>query len=332
MNGSGFTTDRMLSRIATYLQTLRLQTAMVTSAALWIGYASINIPDIKALAVLTLLGMLIHIWGFGLNEVQDAEYDSEKDESGSHPIAEGKVSKDIVKIIVNSSLILSIFLAAVIIEESFGYIAYTIMIITGYIYNKFSKQIWYSNFVLSAWAFAMTFIGASIAGAVTIYTFSFAVLLSAQIFVQVIQGDLKDINGSEETLAEKLGVEVNEQAISYSWKFNFVLYLFKFIIQLPLAVAIFWSNLVSPHGGGVVIFSVFTLLFIATAIRWPINELDRGKIKERSAQHEIISMAFIAWTIYPVSASVAVFMCLAPPVWYGFVNRIIYDNVLNPSI
>lgn len=320
-------------RLKEWVKISRVQTALVTALAIWLGYATVKPLDFSTFIILGIVGILIHIWGFMLNEVNDKEYDKEHSNEG-HPLTNGYVnSSDASKVAWlcgAASLLISAFML-----NTLGTILLLTSFIAGEAYNTFSKRHWWSNLYLSAWALLLSFAGAAYAGGFSIYTVALGLALSIQIFVQVIQGDMKDINSPEVTMAERAGVVCDsDNVMKYPSAFRKGINVLK-AIEGALVYYVVITNINTGNTLDMVIFTLFALasaIFISTSTFYMTATLDRDKIKRRSSIHELSAILMIGISSYWLDYASAIVIALAPIVWYALFNKLLHSGTLNPDI
>lgn len=325
-----------MATLKEWVKVTRIQTAAVTMLSLWVGHMVVSPLDIESTLVLGFIGLGVHIWGFTLNEVYDAEYDKKFGLDTGHPIATGVIDKEDAQILAWSSGATALLAYMIAVSSPFGFLALVLSFGHGYMYNIRSKKDWFSNAYLAAWVFFMVLAGALSAGGINFPVVLVGLILAIQIFVQVIEGDMKDIQGPESTFAEWLGVKVDEYTneIEYSVHFIGGLLLWKAAEAAMIFMLIIWVQELSTARGliNIGMFIVVAALFGETLRGWLVNTLDRDKIKEQSSKHEIVSIVFLAVGLLGYDMYGAVLVALIPIVWYIGVNSAIHRGSLNPDI
>jgi len=316
-----------------WIKISRIQTGMVTALSLWVGYASVEQLSIPVFGTLGIIGLLVHVWGFMLNEIKDKEYD-ERYSSTGHPLTSDEISTRHANIVAWLSGLIAVGISYIVFGLNFGLILMLFSFIAGTMYNIYSKQHWWSNVYLSAWVLLLTFSGAAFAGSFSIYTLFIGIALSIQIFVQVIEGDLKDIKGPENTMAERAGVKCYGEVIEYPLWFRNSINILK-MVELSLLGYIVYDNLQFSLLSDLVALTAFTIIasiFIATTTLYLTKKLDRDEIKKRSSIHELSSIIMFGITIYWLDNSSSILIALAPVVWYILINKLMYSSSTNPDI
>jgi len=320
----------MNEKIRQWIKVSRIQTAFVTMLALWAGYITVSPLTVGDTVILGAIGLSIHIWGFIDNEIADAKYDR-KYGDGDHPIAQGKIDP-------TTALIVSVFSAGVAILISAyigGTFAMLIMLsfIPGFAYNRYSKKHWWSNIYLTIWASILVIAGSYYIGEPNDITLMITGAIAIQIFVQVMEGDMKDLAGHENTFMEKLGVSLNitsTKVINTKWAEILVsiLKIGEFILTSTAA----FSSLQEGFWIGLLMFVPAGGIFLFTHNLWIVKDYDRGQIKMVSSLHELSSIIFLGVCFTFMHIISGVFIMLMPVVWYIGVNNLVHSGALNPDI
>lgn len=347
----------LTERLKSWIKTTRIQTAMVTALAIWIGYITVSPLMIRDVIILGIIGILVHIWGFTLNEVEDYKYDKVHDDVEGHLIAQGKVHAGSARMLAWISAALAIGLIAVSGANIYSVLTLAISFVPGYAYDKFSKEHWWSNGYLSAWSILMVLTGALYAGKPTIYTGLIAVAVGIQIFVQVIQGDLKDLRGSECTFAGVCGVNLTDVAnqsiipsgkngnsvtmnksdsnfVSYSKTFISIVYGMKFlevaVILMVVAMTLEVTTIASKLWATIAL--IVGVIFIGTASAFLVYVYDRDTIKKKSSTHELVSILLLGLGVFELDPRGALIIIFVPIIWYVGTNFVLHSSALNPDV
>jgi 4-hydroxybenzoate polyprenyltransferase len=347
----------MKHKIPSWVKTMRVQTALVTSLALWVGYISVNPLNIQSAIVIGVVGVLFHIYGFTMNEVKDRKYDSSIDNDSVHPIAEGKVDPKLASHVAWGSYFASVLVSMLSGYSPAGSVILAVSVIPAYAYNRYSKTHWWSNIYLSIWASMMVLSGALHAGQPNQVTALLMGIVAIQTFVQVMQGDLKDLTGDEKSVCRILGVtltsgkkyankklsmsiQTDDQTSSqnsvviYTKKFVGIVYSLKFI-ELGLLAWVSYTALAQNISMtllyGVAYFSLI-ICFVTTLSMFMVYVYQRSKIKKYSSMHELTWVLLIGLSLYTIDPRSGVLVGVAPVIWYLVVNKVMHSGSLNPDI
>lgn len=326
---------RKVNRFQQWLKVGRIQTAMVTALALWVGYVTVADLTPTTFVALGVVGILLHTWGFVLNEVKDKEYDERYSDSSGHPLAGGDISTAHANAVAWVAGGIAVTFCTIIFNSLFGILLLLMSFAAGTFYNIYSKRHWWSNAYLSIWVLLLTLSGAAFAGSFSIFTWAIGGALAIQIFVQVIEGDMKDILGPEHTMAERMGVRCSSDNIMcYPSMFRKTINILK-MIELGLVGYIVYANIDVTNRMDIAvlaILSIFACIFIATTTYYLTARMDRDKIKKRSSIHELASVMMLGISSYWLDYNSAIFIALAPVVWYVLVNKMLHSGAMNPDI
>lgn len=343
-------------KLVNWAKTMRVQTALVTALAVWVGYITVSPLNIRSTIILGAIGLYYHIFGFTMNEVEDYEYDASIGNGSEHPIARGRVHAGIAKYVAAGAAILSITISALSGYSIYGTLLLCVALIPAILYNKYSKKHWWSNIYLSMWAVLMVFAGALHAGTPNVITYLMALGIGIQIFVQVMEGSLKDMHGTENSMCQVLGAklvstseylssrsekdieplmyETDTDIITYSKKFIAVLYGSK-AVELGVFIAVAYSFRTQVQDVMLQYTSIYfitSIIFITSLSMLTVYVYDRDKVKKMSSIHELSAILLIGLTVYPLDRYGGVFVALAPILWYIVVNQILHSGPLNPDV
>lgn len=342
--------------LLTWLKTTRIQTGLVTSLALWVGYVSVEPLDLRSTLFLGVIGLSFHIFGFTLNEVKDAEYDASIGNGSVHPIARGDVDKDKARYLAWTAYFASLVFSLISPYSITGTLVLATAVIPAYLYDKYSKTHWWSNVYLSTWAGMMALSGSLHAGSPNIITAAIIGIISTQIFVQVMQGDLKDLTGEEESVCRTLGVDlksgndyindrldislehqdfsINEGVITYTKKFVALVYFIKSIeISLLLFIVYKFIDTSSIYVSVYLVLYFLTFIsFVTSLSMFMVWVYDREYIKKYSSIHELSAIVLVGLTLFTIDPRSGVVISTAPVIWYIIMNKILHSGPLNPDV
>jgi len=351
----------MMGRVSNWVKAMRLQTALVTSLSLWAGYITVSGINLDSALFLGTLGVLFHIFGFTMNEVEDYKYDAGIGNGSSHPIAQGKINLGQAKLLYMLALVSCItmsFTVSVLYRYNiYGTLALCASVLPGVMYNKYSKEEWWSNIYLSAWVAMMVLAGSMYAGMPNYVTALISIALAIQAFIQVVEGDLKDLSGKESSFCKRLGVDMispyeyvnrntivtmdddklatfQDAVISYTKRFVAIVYGLKFTELLILMYIPFRYAGTSPYDMRLysVIFFINIIVFITSMSALLVYVYDRDKIKKASSVHELSGITLVGLSLMPFSVRGGIMIAVLPIIWYIAVNKLLYQNSLNPDI
>lgn len=347
---------KLRHRLGKWIKTMRVQTALVTSLAIWGGYITVAPLTFEAAVILGFIGIQYHIFGFTMNEVEDYEYDASIGNGSEHPIAKGEVHAGLAKYVSWIAFMLSIVVSVLSGYSVAGSMVLILSVVPAVMYNKYSKAHWWSNVYLSIWAMMMVISGALHAGTPNVISYALAIAIGIQIFVQVIEGDMKDIAGSENSICDALDVKLKStheyvkskdklsfdaiesaksvDIVSYTKRFTGLVYGLKAIelvilLYITSSFASMSMAMIRPY---VLLYFIISIVFITSISMVTVYVYDRSRIKRMSSLHELSAIMLIGATVYPIQQSGGLLIAIAPILWYIGVNKIIHSGPLNPDI
>lgn len=326
----------MTENIKNWIKVTRVQTAFVTVLALWAGHLTVSPLSVWSASLLGGIGILIHIWGFTFNEVHDAKYDHMYGDVEGHPISSGDIDIESAKIVAIFSGCMAMLFTIAFFDSVFAITLLIGSFVPGTVYNRFSKDHWWSNAYLSVWVFMLSMSAGAYAGDLNMETLVVSIALSIQIFVQVMEGDLKDISGPEHTFIEKLGAKYdsNRNIILYNRTTNTFVTFMKSVELMLIAyiIGVSSSSVDMLFLLWMFLISIFGSVYFITHDWWMVRHLDRDEIKKRSSIHEIVSILLIGISLmyYGFYSALAIMVC--PVIWYVLVNNAVHVGALNPDI
>jgi len=322
--------------IVNWVRVSRVQTAGVTVMAVLLGAITVRSPTVFEASMLIATGLFVHVWGFSQNEVMDSEFDRPHNNLEVHPIARGEISKKKATIFSYASIaIAGVF---------FGQIAGVVATITlgistlfGFLYNKTSKDKYYSGVFLSLWSGLLTLSGALALGSLNIWTIVFAIAISLHAITHIIEGDIKDITGPEQTLIGEFGayMKLVEPKVSYPKDLKAIIYGLDLFYGLLLFVPLYFRTNGIPQYASALLFLIganIILVMLALMRNVLHANFERDSLKQLFSAHEILSVALISLSALLFDIWVAAGIVIFVPVWYIGVNKLIYSEALNPSI
>lgn len=334
-----------------YLKLCRLQTGATTAVAPVIGYlilASQTGYGIRLLEILIIfiIGVLMHIFEFVLNEYIDLEVDRLSPDLVEKPLVKGSVS-----LAGALALVIGAVIFAYILTIYFFFNIWTLLFLTlafefGAIYDIHGKRFAGSDFSLAFWIFFFCLFGASI---VSIEFTGLLFLVAGLGFFQIlfnnaIEGGLKDSDhdavGGAHTLAHSLGVNVKDGKLIITNTFRFASYAIKLchlsiillIIYFVKPSVIAFNSIWNYLHLFIIVVLIFVILF--TLHRF-LNQVEfrRDKLKRIFSIHEIATYYLAPIILLQILGLLtAVILLFLPLIWYILLNLILYGKPLEPKV
>jgi 4-hydroxybenzoate polyprenyltransferase len=329
-----------------YLRLGRLFNAEILSLLLVLSYLlaaqlyGIQI-DLKMIIVLFFAGNFAHIWGAYHNDRMDLTIDTKVAYCAHKPLVSGSISIKSAKKIEYSALI--IFIGMILIthylyNQSFFSLsmAFTCFylfcfIALGACYNRFNKSNMFINIVGQLYATFVVLIGMSI-----VVNFDWIVFISSLImglnavYLNIIEGDLKDIEGDVVNVLKALGVRFEGGKAVHIRKFYLVNEVFKIVIFLLILVVLFLEKM--SIYCTVIAFIFFVINYFSRFTMFKHLSSDREKMKKYIAVQELSSILLISviyMVIHPLLPVVIVFFVC---IWLVLWNKFLFGTYVRPQI
>jgi 4-hydroxybenzoate polyprenyltransferase len=336
------------SRPSEYLKLFRLQTGATTALAPIIGYLVIAAQTgyqivLTELALLFIIGILMHIFVFVLNEYIDLDVDRLAPDLAKKPLVSGTITPNAALAAAFIALIISYIIYFIYFFNLWALIFLTLSYEFGAIYDIKGKRFAGSDFTLALWIFFFCLFGASI---VTTEFTGVLYLVAGLGFFQIlfnnaVEGGLKDADhdalAGAHTLANKLGVRVIKNNLKITRTFKFSSYAIKLahisLVVLLLFTGIFKiTNLLNYLHLILIIFLIFVIFFTLHKFM-NMSEFNRDKLKRIFSIHEIATFYLATIILLQLIGFVAViFLLLFPLLWYMALNLILYGKLLVPRV
>ncbi|MCJ7570563.1 MAG: UbiA family prenyltransferase [Candidatus Thermoplasmatota archaeon] len=251
------------------------------------GAIANNELSFSRLAVLFIIGLLTHIFGFVQNDYYDVEIDGKSKYVSSRPLTAGYISKKTAFFIFTSSFIISLILALVFLFSFVSFLFLLFSFLCMGFYNKYSKRLFGMEYILSIGVFTLGIFGAlTVSNSIS----SLAIIVSALGFMQWlfsvgISANLKDVEFDSKlgirTTPTVFGVHASDKKLFIPLSFGLYAFTIKFIhiiiAALPFLLgytSIFIYDLPIP---GICFIIISIILFYLTfkILSIPIKERDK---------------------------------------------------------
>ena len=319
-----------------HLRLTRIHSCLITAFIPIFGALSVKgvnkllLPDIMALFT---IGILVHVFGFVLNEFVDMDMDRKSPHLTKKPLVSGTVSKRNALAISLLSLAASLILCALYFRNFTALMILAGALCFGGLYDILGKKMPGSDLLLGGWAFGFCLFGAA---AVTLSFTPFTYLIGALIFLRVmfengVLGDLKDVEQEAQngvrTMPILLGVKLSKGRLHVTRNFKFYAYALEitFIMLVLVSIAFFNGNLI------VIAFAMlfaaamlFTMQFLSS------QKYDREKLKRIMGRHEAVALSFLALILFVFFGPIGALLMLIAISWFGLSVRMLYG--FSPNI
>jgi len=329
--------------IREYLSLLRIQTGAATAFAPLLGGLIMGQRDVSHLAVLFIIGLCYHIFGFVLNEYVDVEVDKKSIDLKRKPLVSSSITKNQALFIVIISILCGYALIVFFYRSIYPISFFSLALLLGGLYDIYGKRIIGMDFALGGGFFFIGLMGASTISTdfnVLVYLICLVYFLQI-IFNNAVEGGLKDVDhdsiGGAKTLAQFMGVNVRLGVLQITKSFAgfaYVLRVFFFglIVFIGLQPQLdIWSY---KHVFQMILIMFLTVISLGTLSRFLKNKkFDRSRLKKLFSIHEMTSFFMLILVLSPLfDLWVTVFLLLLPAVWYLLSNMALYGKLLEPRV
>lgn len=329
--------------IREYLSLLRIQTGAATASAPLLGGLIMGQRDVSNLAVLFIIGLLYHIFGFVLNEYVDVEVDKKSIDLKKKPLVSGIITKNQALFIVIISILCGYALIVFFYRSVYPISFFSLALLLGGLYDLYGKRIAGMDFVLAGGLFFICLMGAStISTDFNVLVYLVCLIYFFQIvFNNAVEGGLKDVDhdgiGGAKTLAQSMGVNVKLGVVQITKSFTGFAYGLR-VIFLGLIVYLgsqpqldIWSY---KHGFQMIIIVFLAVIFLGALSRFLKSmKFDRSRLKKLFSLHEMSSYFMLILVLSPLfDLRIILFLLLLPAVWYLVSNITLYGKLLEPRV
>jgi len=285
--------------IREYLKLIKFHSVGFTTVIPIIGAAATGELNWQIFFQLGIVGVLVHIFGFAMNEHRDIEIDRRASELRSKPLVKGTISPKTAFWTYQVAWILALAVNFLFFRHllSVGLLAASILF--GALYNLYSKKLAYVEILLAVWTFLFVLSGnAAVHGQVDRLGVMVAVISFFQILFNTgISGAFKDCDhdpvGKGETTPLRMGVRVHRGKISVPGKFILYSFLVKSAqvtaIMLPLALGTVQNEGTEQAFKLITLVILALLVFYCTKYFLSIKNFNRDKILKPLAAIEVFS-------------------------------------------
>lgn len=336
----------MSERLKEYLRLGRLFNAEILSLILILSYALSAklyvIPiGIRILIMLFVGGIFAHIWGGYNNDRMDLSIDKNAKYCLHKPLVSGSILIKSAKIIEYSTLV--IFLVIILFSlylsrSSFFSIStlYACFYLVGAIslaafYNRLNKSNMFINIIGQMYASFVVLIGMSM-----VVDFDFIVFISALViglngvYLNIIEADLKDIEGDIVNVPKALGVIFQDGKVLHKAKFYLVNEVIKIVMFLLILFVLFLENVNIYY-----FLAAFVLFFINYFVRISMFRNlspDREKMKHHIAVQELTSILLISTMYMIIHPLLPILIVVFVAFWLIIWNKILWGTYVRPQV
>jgi len=197
------------------------------------------------LTVLFVIGLLIHIFGFCLNDYYDVDVDKKSKYVSKRPLVTGEISQKAVSILIVLSLSIALIFAVVFLFTFNSFVILLSSIFFMYLYNRFSKRFFGMEYILFIGIFLFGLFGAlTVSDSVSFLALLITLAHAIQwLFSVGISANLKDVEFDTKmgirTTPTIFGVKVEKNKLKIPLLFYFYGFFIKFVHIAVLSIAFF---------------------------------------------------------------------------------------------
>jgi 4-hydroxybenzoate polyprenyltransferase len=331
-----------MSRLRTlgeYIKLARLHSSVLTGLTPLFGALAMN-PDLDIFVIIEifLIGILVHIFGFVLNEYFDLEVDRRSKELSDKPLVSGSITPKSALWFGIIALILSYIFLFLTLGGEFNLLPILFLSLTFgifYAYDRWGKELIYADALLAGFVGFLCIMGASVVGwplnelAILITSLAFL-----QLFLQNALAGMKDVEhdsaAGAKTTAIRLGVRVNADTAKFSIpsKFKYYIYSVKIfhivIIYGFLYLYSSWDDLQIST-----ITIVVVLMMIILSKIFSMKRFERERLIRLIGAHEIVTYAIIPLLFINILGLLTIILLLIfPVVWLACFMILMYGRLM----
>jgi 4-hydroxybenzoate polyprenyltransferase len=323
-------------KIKEYLRLGRLFNADILGLILIISYilaAKVYQSNVDVTIIIGLftVGILAHIWGAYNNDRFDLIIDKNAFYCKHKPLVSGSISintaKKIEFIILFVFILLTLWISLKI--STFIYLILAIML--AYSYNRFNKSNMVTNVIGQMYASFVVLIGMSV-----VVDFDYIIFLSAlvigfnSIYLNIVEADLKDMEGDVVNVPKALGVRFfNGSALNAA-----KLYLLNDIIKGIMFLLII-QILILEQVGTTIILIAFGIFFCNYYIRYTMFKSlsnNREKMKPYIAAQEFSSILLISTIYIIINPLIPIIIIIIIILWLCIWNWYLWGTYFCPQV
>lgn len=272
-----------------------------------------------------LVGFLLHLTGFGHNNLADYDFDIEDPNKAHFPLVSQHVGQ---RDAITVTMIIACFftLLAGYLSNPLSLIAVAGVLVSGFGYNHFNKK-YPDAIVLAAISSSMLTLAAFLAGPkLSVEGFAFAVfVLATVLFHYIIGGAGKDLESDKVNFLKKYGAKLEKGVLDPG---NTVLFLLGTAIVAAVSLASMTTEVLSYLG----------LLMVGIAMmlnhKWfAIHLYDRHDRMKKFFVGYVLNYLGSVLVISPyIGVAATLFLLLYFPIWHVLWTRYLFGNWVRPKV
>lgn len=328
--------------IRKYLEISRLFNMGLTGVAPVLGAVSMwNIGEtaVYKLFILFAIGCFSHVYGFVLNDVMDVKIDKLSKELTARPLVSGTITRKNAAYFAIFCMIASLILTAFFYKQLMSYLFLLSILLFAYIlatiYDITSKKYPGMDFFVASAVFFLIIFGASTVGTPTTLAWIVAFVGGIQVlFMNMINGAIKDIDHDEKGLANilaiKLGARAKGKAITLPTSFKSVGYFIEIVRSFLIFTPFLFLSI--PYEiwqiAILIILTIFT--FFSIYKLFLIKEFVRKRIRKNIGITVIFMYATTPFMLSSLNLYI-ILLALVPPLWFICSNIVLHHTIFEPK-
>jgi 4-hydroxybenzoate polyprenyltransferase len=311
--------------------------------------AIVDISDIWIdLVLLFLVGSLLHVFGFVLNEWADVEIDRVSPDLQDKPLVSGSVSEREALFTALAAAALSFVPLTLVTTDVETHLVFLASVLMAGAYDLFGKRAPLDvllagclTLLLLTGAMSLGHFDPSIEHHVTLFLCIGGLQFLQNLFQNAIEGGIKDADhdsaAGARTFAAVLGVKVENGMVETGYAFTNSAVIIK---GIQIALLFYTALIVVEFREAEWYYLLTALLSVAAAVMvitlsmmLPPVEFDRSRLRRIFSIHELATYGAIILVITPlVGGTVALLLFVFPMLWFFTVNRTLFGGALEPGV
>lgn len=326
--------------IKNYLKLIRIHSAVLSGLAPVCIAASTGI-DVTIIHYIELfiIGLLVHVYFFVLNEIKDVEFDKKSKDLSQKPLLNGSIKIEKACYVVISSVILVLIFTFIFFYDRL-YILLALSLASflfGGLYDIYGKKLPHADYLTALTVFFMALYGGfSVTTNLGLLTYIIALLALVQMLINNIIAGLKDVDHDfiAGGLSTPLRMKVKVEGEFFHVSKRFIAYIvFLKIIHIFLTILPFTMNLIVYETWQFYIVLILIFIAVVFMIRFlTIKKFEREKIKRAIGFHEMFAFMVVPFILVGFIGPIAtLFLIVFPVIWLGVFLIIMYGRLM-PAI
>lgn len=335
----------MKEKILDYARLITINQWGVASLTALFGALSAGEFKFLPLFILAVIGVMATVFSSVFNDYCDLELDKLSKGLTEKPLVKGSIPKIhalyisiFVVILAYVIIILSMYLDIFILSIR-PIIIVTVSTILGILYDLYGKKFVGSDILSGSAAALFCLFGAMVVSeTISNLTIIIVCLVFLQIFfLNAFSGGLKDADHDHlygiKNLAYRLGVRVEENKVTVTKSFSFIVILFRVTSATLLFIPIFYlKDFPYFYWQPLLMLLLIIGIFFSTIKMLRMKTFDRDQIRKLISVQEFFRFAVVpVMLIGFIGIYRGLFLITFPFIWFVIFNRIIYGSALKPK-